>query len=50
MYRWLGEKENETWDECEQKIQSLFKDKVGIEEENTEIEPAHQTNKEKGEQ
>ena len=26
----ITEKENETWDECEQEVQSLIKDKMGI--------------------
>ena len=28
----ITEKENETWDECEQEVQSLIKDKLGIAE------------------
>ena len=43
---WITEKENETWDECEQKVQSLIKDKLGMAE-NIVIERAHQI-KEKG--
>ena len=26
----ISEKENETWNECEQKVQSLIKDKLGF--------------------
>ena len=26
----ITEKENETWDECEQEVQSLIKDKLGL--------------------
>ena len=36
----ISEKESETWDECEQEVQSLIKDKLGIAE-NIVIERAH---------
>ena len=36
----ITEKENETWNECEQKVQSLIKDKLGIAE-NIVTERAH---------
>ena len=36
----ISEKENETWNECEQKVQSLIKDKLGFAE-NIVIERAH---------
>ena len=39
-----SEKENETWDECEQEVQLLIKDKLGIAE-NIVIERAHQIKK-----
>ena len=42
----ITEKKNETWDECEQEVQSLIKDKLGIAE-NIVIERAHQIKKEK---
>ena len=38
------EEENETWDECEQEVQSLIKDKLGIAE-NIVIERAHRIKK-----
>ena len=40
----ITEKENETWDECEQEVQSLIKDKLGIAE-NIVIERAHRIKK-----
>ena len=40
----ISEKENETWDECEQEVQSLIKDKLGIAE-NIVIERAHRIKK-----
>ena len=40
----ITEKENETWDECEQEIQSLIKDKLRIAE-NIIIERAHRIKK-----
>ena len=40
----ITEKENETWDECEQEIQSLIKDKLRIAE-NIIIEQAHRIKK-----
>ena len=40
----ISEKENETWDECEQEVQSLIKDKLGIAE-NIVIEQAHRIKK-----
>ena len=40
----ITEKENETWDECEQEVQSLIKDKLGIAG-NTIIEQAHRIKK-----
>ena len=40
----ITEKENETWDECEQEVQSLIKDKLGIAE-NIIIERARRTKK-----
>ena len=43
----ITEKENETWDECEQEIQSLIKDKLRIAE-NIIIERAHRIKKKKG--
>ena len=36
----IAEKENETWNECKQEVQSLVKDKLGIAE-NIVIEQAH---------
>ena len=36
----ITEKENETWDKCEQEVQSLIKDKLGISE-NIVIERAY---------
>ena len=41
---WISEKENETWYECEQEVQSLIKDKLGIAE-NIVIERAHRVKK-----
>ena len=40
----ISEKENETWDEREQEVQSLIKDKLGIAE-NIVIERAHRIKK-----
>ena len=40
----ISEIENETWDECEQEVQSLIKDKLGIAE-NIVIERAHRIKK-----
>ena len=40
----ITEKENKTWDECEQEVQSLIKDKLGIAE-NIAIERAHRIEK-----
>ena len=40
----ISEKENETWDECEQEVQLLIKDKLGIAE-NIVIERAHRIKK-----
>ena len=40
----ITEKENETWDECEQEVQSLIKDKLGIAEKIV-IERAHRIKK-----
>ena len=40
----ISEKENETWDECEQEVQSLIKDKLGVVE-NIVIERAHRIKK-----
>ena len=40
----ITEKGNETWDECEQEVQSLIKDKLGIAE-NIIIEQAHRIKK-----
>ena len=40
----ISEKENETWDECEQEVQSLIKDKLEIAE-NIVIERAHRIKK-----
>ena len=40
----ISEKENETWDECEQDVQSLIKDKLGIAE-NIVIEQAYRIKK-----
>ena len=40
----ITEKENETWDECEQEVQSLIKDKLGIAE-SIIIERAHRIKK-----
>ena len=40
----ITEKENETWDECEQEVQSFIKDKLGIAE-NIVTERAHQIKK-----
>ena len=40
----INEKENETWDECEQEVQSLIKDKLEIAE-NIVIERAHRIKK-----
>ena len=40
----ISEKENETWDECEQEVQSLIQDKLGIAE-NIVIERAHRIKK-----
>ena len=36
----ITEKENETWDECEQEVQSLIREKLGIAE-NIVIQRAH---------
>ena len=43
-YRWDNRERNETWDECEQEVQSLIKDKLGIAE-NIVIERAHRIKK-----
>ena len=40
----IAEKENETWNECEQEVQSLITDKLGIAE-NIVIERAHRIKK-----
>ena len=40
----ISEKENETWDECEQEVQSLIKDKLGVVE-NIVIERANRIKK-----
>ena len=40
----MSEKENETWDECEQEVQLLIKDKLGTAE-NIVIERAHRIKK-----
>ena len=40
----ITEKKNETWDECEQEVQSLIRDKLGIAE-NIVIERAHRIKK-----
>ena len=40
----ITEKENETWDECKQEVQSLIKDKLGIAE-NIVIERVHRIKK-----
>ena len=40
----ITENENETWDECEQEVQSLIKDKLGIAE-NIVIERVHRIKK-----
>ena len=40
----LSKKENETWDECEQEVQTLIKDKLGIAK-NIVIERAHRIKK-----
>ena len=40
----ITEKENENWDECEQEVQSLIKNKLGIAE-NIVIEWAHRIKK-----
>ena len=42
----ISEKENETWDEREQEVQSLIKDKLGIAE-NIVIERAHRIKQKK---
>ena len=42
----ITEKENDTWDECQQEIQSPIKDKLGIAE-NILIERAHRIKKKK---
>ena len=40
----ISEKENKTWDECQQEVQSLIKDKLGIAE-NIVIERGHRIEK-----